>query len=365
MNKLRPVFILLALLILALFPLQAVQAQGLALPAQNGGVILGSSYVLQDGETLNGGLVVIGGSALLESGSSFYGDLVVIGGSATIEAGVQVSGAVVTIGGPLSLDTEIKGDVVSIGGPILLEKNTHIHGDLVTMGGPIQRMDGARIDGQLVDNPSAPARPDRPAGNSPAGPVSNPHFGLFDLFWDALWLLARSIGYGLLAGLIVLFLPEQTRRVSDAALRQPWMTSGMGLLTYILFVVVMVALGLFSLLLITLILTIPLMAVVVVLLGAGMAFGWIALGTEVGVRLVGLFKRELPLPASAVLGTFLLTLISGLCTSDFIVCVGWVVPFFLTILGVGAVALTRFGTQAAPITAGQAEAADVPPVDTP
>jgi hypothetical protein len=365
MNKLRPLFVTFALLMLTLLPLQAVQAQGLGLPNRGGGVVIGSSYVLQDGETLSGGLVVIGGSALLESGSSFYGDLVVIGGSATLEEGAQVNGAVVTIGGSLSVDTEVKGDVVSIGGPTLLEENTHIRGDLVTIGGPVQRTEGARIDGQLVDNPTAPTRPDQPAINIPAVPVVNSRFDFLNPFWDAFWLLMRSIGYGLLAGLIVLFLPEHTRRVSEAAMRQPLRTSGMGLLTYILFVVVIVALGLFSLLLITLILTIPLMAVVVLLLGAGMAFGWIALGTEVGVRLVGLFKRELPLPASAVLGTFLLTLVSGLCTSDFIVCVGWMVPFFLTILGVGAVAVTRFGTQAVSIMAGQAEVEYVPPVDTP
>jgi len=350
---------MLVLLALALLPLQSAQAQGLALPDQDGGVIIGSSYVLKDGETLTGGMVVIGGSAVLETGSIFYGDLVVIGGSSTIEEGAQVNGAVVTIGGSLSIDTEVKGDVVSIGGPTLLEKNTHIRGDLVTIGGPVQKTEGAQVDGELIDNPTPPTRPDV---NIPA--VYTPRFDFINPFLEALGLLARSIGFGLFAGLIVLFLPEQTRRVSEAAVRQPLMAGGMGILTFILFVVVMVALALFSVLLITLLLTGPLLIIVPFVLAAGWAFGLFALGTEVGVRLIGLFKLEWPLPVSAVLGTFLLTLISGLFTFDFIICFGWVVPVFLSLLGVGAVAMTRFGTQMPSMTADQAEVEYVPPADT-
>lgn len=361
MNKLRPLFVMLVLLTLALLPLQTAQAQGLALPDRDGGVIIGSSYVLKDGETLTGGMVVIGGSALLEAGSIFYGDLVVIGGSSTIEEGAQVNGAVVTIGGSLTIDTEVKGDVVSIGGPTLLEKNTHIRGDLVTIGGPVQKTEGAQVDGELIDNPTPPTRPGRPEVNIPA--IDTPRFDIdVNPFWEAFWLFARSIGYGLLAMLIVLFLPQHTRRVSEAAVRQPLMAGGMGILSYILFVVVIVALALFSVLIITLILTIPLIVVVSLMLGAAMAFGWIALGTEIGVRLIGLFNREVPLPVSAALGTFLMTLVAD--GVGFVPCVGWIVPFVLTVLGVGAVAMTRFGTQMPSITADQAEVEYVPPADT-
>ncbi|PKN91899.1 MAG: hypothetical protein CVU44_16540 [Chloroflexi bacterium HGW-Chloroflexi-6] len=360
MNKLRHLFVLLALATLTLLPLQAAQASGLDLPTQDGGVIIGSSYVLADGETLSGGMVVIGGSARLEKGSTFYGDLVVIGGSSTVEEGAEVNGAVVTIGGSLTIDTEVKGDVVSIGGPTLLEKNTHIRGDLVTIGGPIQKEDGAQVDGELIDNPTPPTRPGQPEINIPA--VDNPRFDVdVNPFWEAFWLFTRSIGYGLLAMLIVLFLPQQTRRVSEAAVRQPLAAGGMGILTHILFVVVIVALALFSVLIITLIVTIPLIVVVSLALGAGMAFGWIALGTEVGVRLTGLFNREWPLPASAALGTFLMTLVAeGI---GFVPCVGWIVPLVLALLGVGAVAMTRFGTQAAALPASQAEVEYIPPSD--
>ena len=361
MNKFtKHLFVLLALLGLVLLPMQAAHADGLAIPFKDGGVIIGSSYSLAEGETLTGGLVVIGGSALLETGSIFYGDLVVIGGSSTIKKGAEVNGAVVTIGGSSTIDTEIKGDVVSIGGPTQLQENTHIRGDLVTIGGPVQKAEGARVDGELIDNPTPPARPELPSANVPS---TSPRFNIdANPFWEAFWLFVSSIGYGLLAMLIVLFLPQQTRRVSDAVVRQPLIAGGMGILTYILFVVVIVALALFSVLIITLVLTIPLIVIVSLVLGAGMAFGWIALGTEAGVRLIGLFNREWPLPVSAALGTFLITLVAGLF--EFIACIGWVVPFVLTLLGVGAVLMTRFGTQPAGLTAAQAEAAFAPPADT-
>jgi hypothetical protein len=359
-NKLRPFLMMLTLLAVSLLPAQAVLAGGFDAPTRNGGITVGSSFVLQEGETLTGGMVVVGGSALLESGSTFYGDLVVIGGSSTLEKGADVNGAVVNIGGSLSVDTEVKGDVIVIGGPTQLQSNARVRGDLVTLGGPVQKAEGARVDGEMIDNPTPPTRPDRPEINLPSG---TPRFDVeTNPLWEAFWLFARSVGYGLLALLIVLFLPQQTRRVADSVVRQPFVAGGMGILTYILFVVVFVALGLFSILIVTLFLTVPLMVMVGLLLGAAMAFGWIALGTEVGTRLVGMFNREWPLPASAALGTFLMTLVAD--GVGFIPCVGWVVPFVLTLLGVGAVTLTRFGTKPILLDGIQAGAGTVPPAET-
>lgn len=340
MKAFKYFLITLALLSLIFLPFQTAQAQETR-PQLDGGVIFGSSYVLRDGETARDGLVLIGGSALLESGSNFYGDLIVIGGTVEIQTQVSFVGTVVLIGGSLTADTEISGDVVIIGGPAFLQKNTHVRGDLVTIGGSVDQEEGARVDGSMVDNPTVPSRPEAPETNIPG---VEPHFMVdFDPIGEVLWLIARSIGYGLLALLIVLFLPQYTRRVSDAIVRQPLMAGGMGLLAYALFVVVIVALALFSLLILTLFLTVPLFFVILLVLGAAMAFGWIALGTEIGVRLLGLFKLDWPLPISAALGTFLLTLIAD--GIDFIPCIGWLVPATLTVLAVGAVTMTRFGTQ--------------------
>jgi hypothetical protein len=181
-------------------------------------------------------------------------------------------------------------------------------------------------------------------------------------FWEAFWLFMRSLGYGLLAMLVVLFLPQQTRRVAEAAVRQPLNMGGMGLLTYILLIVLIVALALFSILIITLLLTIPLLLIVGLIFGAAMAFGWIALGTELGSRFAGMFNREWPMPLNALIGTFLMTLVAD--GIGFIPCVGWVAPVLLTLLGLGAVTMTRFGTKSLPFTATLAPVESVPPTET-
>jgi hypothetical protein len=114
-------------------------------------------------------------------------------------------------------------------------------------------------------------------------------------------------------------------------------TGGLGLLTVVvtpLVVLVMV---------ITIIL-IPVSLLGILLLAIMVVFGWIAIGAEVGHRLEAAFKTEWALPVTAGLGTFLLTLVvDGI--GQIVPCVGWLVPSAVGLLGLGAVLLTRFGTQ--------------------
>jgi len=52
------------------------------------------------------------------------------------------------------------------------------------------------------------------------------------------------------------------------------------------------------------------------------------------------------LPLSAALGTFVLNFVTN--GIGFIPCIGWLVPFMVSMLGLGAVFLSRFGTQPYP-----------------
>jgi hypothetical protein len=81
-----------------------------------------------------------------------------------------------------------------------------------------------------------------------------------------------------------------------------------------------------------------------VLFVAAGVFGWIGLGYEVGRRMGVAMKWELQDPAAAGLGTLLLSLVAG--GIGFIPCVGWLLLVFVASLGLGAVMLTRFGSQA-------------------
>jgi len=112
------------------------------------------------------------------------------------------------------------------------------------------------------------------------------------------------------------------------------------------------------LLLITLICS-PLSLLGILVLAVAWAFGLIALGLEVGSRLGKIINQEWAPALSAGVGTLLLIIVlNGLQTV--VPCVGWVFPAIAGMVGLGAVILTRFGTQPYPQTA-PFEAAPPPP----
>ena len=81
-------------------------------------------------------------------------------------------------------------------------------------------------------------------------------------------------------------------------------------------------------------------------LGMALLFGWIAVGYEVGQRFTKAIHQEWHPALSAGLGTFGLTLVAAsLANIPVVSCIGWLVPFLLSIAALGGVLLTRFGTQ--------------------
>ena len=113
-------------------------------------------------------------------------------------------------------------------------------------------------------------------------------------------LIFRTVVMAGLAALVVIFWPAATDRVSQAVVAQPLAAGGLGLLTLIC--------GPFLLLilLITLILS-PLTLVGVVALVVAAAFGWIAIGAEIGTRFAQALNWELQPAVNAAIGAFLLT----------------------------------------------------------
>ena len=54
---------------------------------------------------------------------------------------------------------------------------------------------------------------------------------------------------------------------------------------------------------------------------------------------------------------FLLALVVD-ATGQFIPCIGWIFPALVAVIGIGALILTRFGTQSYPADTGMAEVVD-------
>jgi hypothetical protein len=277
---------------------------------------------------------VIGNSYTLASGQTLDSNLIVLGGNATIAAGATINCKVVVLGGNLDLAGTVQQDVVVMGGNARLRGTSEIDGQLQSVGGSFAQDDGAQIKGGVSQGFGATG------GGSTRVPFDGgiPLLAQLIDFYDSLaQSFLGALGLGLLALLVVVFWPEQTARVRAAISNAPGQSGALGLLT-IVAVPVLVVLAILTVCLI------PVGFMAMVLLTAALAFGWIALGQLVGERLtVALNLVNLSPAVSAALGTALLSLV--ISAISWVPCVGWVAPIILGSVGLGAVTLTRFGTR--------------------
>jgi hypothetical protein len=326
-NKLRIISLMLVAF-LAFLPMFPAAASDGTVPGQ---FIFGQSYTLKTGQTMNG-------------------DLMVFGGSATIEEGATVNGNVVVFGGSLTIHGIVNHDAVVFGGTATLGTTAHIVGNLSTLGSTLDRSQGALVDGQ-VNNGTIPFGGGQNGTIPPVLAPTNPfagftHFSpLNSLFSGVANAVGQSVLLGLIAMLLMLFLAPRADRVAHAVLAQPVTAGGLGLLTIIVFPIAIVLSA------VTLIL-IPLIPVIAIAFAAALVFGWIAIGYEIGQRFTKAIHQDWHPAFSAGLGTFALSLVSSALTNIPVLnCIGWLVPFLLGLAAIGAVIMSRFGTQlvAAPV----------------
>jgi len=345
-SKLISLFLLMGMLFI---PLTPASAEG---PAFDGRVVFGQSFTLENGNTLDG-------------------DLLVFGGSAEIEEEASVNGNIILIGGELTVDGNVTGDVSVTGGEVFLGSAAHIFGDLITVGATLEKADSAQVDGQIyntatswvggnsVDHPQIPVVPD---------PNPNIHFN-FNPFGAIGNLFGQAFGLAVLAMVVMLFLARHADRIAHAVIAQPLTAAGLGLLTCTLAPVAFVTLGILSIFIITLIVTVPLIIVLAIALGMAAIFGWIAIGYEIGQRITGALHQEWHPALSAGLGTFLLTLVvNGATVLNFIpgvACFTWILPSLVGVVALGGVVMTRFGTQTVEAPGAATPAAPAPEASLP
>jgi hypothetical protein len=295
--------IILTIFVLGLFPITA-------LAASQSDVVIGNSYTLESGKTLNDDLFILGGTVNLMSGSTINGSVILIGGS------VQAAGTV-------------NGDFTILGGNVNLASTFILNGNLTSAGTTINRDPGAQITGQINTNINAPyiilpggtRIPNLNSNTDPIFKVVGFFLGLF------LWALAAMIA--------AMFIPAHLTRISQTALSQPLISGGLGLLTVFILPIILVLLA------ITICL-IPITIIGAFLLVLAWVYGMIALGLEVGKRISAAFKQEWHPAIAAGLGTLLLmTILNGL--QAIVPCIGWIPKALIGFLGLGAVLLTQFG----------------------
>ncbi len=322
MKRMRKEFIpavLMAILLLGLFP-------SVALAAGQNATVIGNNYTLESGQVLNEGLFVLGGNVVLNSGSTVNGDVVMIGGS------LQAAGL-------------INGNLVVLGGTANLASTFVLSGNLTEAGTVVNRDPGAQIHGQTNTNQGIPTviipgQVQIPNINSGLNPVLKVGGFFLRLF---LWTLAAMV--------LAMFIPTHMLRTSQAAVTQPLISGGLGLLTVIIVPIVMVLLA------ITICL-IPVSLIGLLLLAAAWIFGLISLGYEVGRRISSTSTIAWHPALSAGLGTLLLmAVLSGM--EALIPCVGWIPKALVGFAGLGAVLLTQFGMK--PYTPAPGTLASRPP----
>lgn len=323
------------------------------------------------------GEIIVGDSYTLASGETLTGDLMVFGGSAVIEEDATVEGQIVVIGGSLEIYGEVTSDVAVTGGTVTLGETAYLHGDLVTVGATLDRAEGSQIEGSIYNTATSwadgtniePVVPDiavEPVVPDIAVEPVIPNFNFGSVYGSVRDAIAQAVGMALLAMLLMLFLAPHADRIAHAVIAQPITAGGIGLLSVVVFLVSLIALGVVSLLIVTLILTIPLMIILSVALIAAGTFGWIALGYEVGQRFTNAIHQTWHPAFSAGLGTFALSLASSALTGIPVLnCLGWLVPFLLGLAALGAVVLTRFGTQTVNAPVKQTAVTPVTPNDLP
>jgi len=283
------------------------------------------------------GKIVVGGDYTLKSGEVLRGDLIVIGGTATLESGSEVTGTVGLIGSRIEVSGAIDGDLSSIGGSIHLGASAVVRGDLVTLGSEVNRDPGAVVEGQVTSGAAeGPFDLTVPGIEIPRLPRT--FIDLSPLSWTLNfgWYFMRAFLLAALAVLVVMFWPLRAGRVAQTVVAQPLAAGGLGLLSFL------VALPVIVVLFLTICLS-PLAILGGLLLVVAYTFGWIAIGLEVGQRLAAAFRQDWTLAVSAGVGTLVLTLV--VYGINFIPCVGPLAPAVTYCLALGAVVLTRFGGQ--------------------
>jgi hypothetical protein len=282
------------------------------------------------GTNYTGDQLVIGNTYRLSSGDTLTGNLAIVGGTASIEKDASMTGDTILSGGTLTLSGTLHGDIIAIGGAVTLEDTAIVNGNLVLIGATLKRSPLAVINGDITEqSPSFFNFKD-------TGNVISPFFSKADPLTRALSITFESLALSALAVLLGLILPQQVKRVSATITSQPLVAGGVGLLTIVVLPIVLV------LLTITIIL-IPVMILTVLLFVFAMLYGWMAAGHEIGDRIEGLFHVDWHPAISSGIGVLLLTLVTGFST--LIPCAGWLIGGIIALFGLGAVIISRFGSE--------------------
>ena len=297
---------------------------------------------------LDGDAVSVGGDSVTVNGE-LNGDLVAIGGSVHIPG--RVKGDVASVGGPVAISGKVSGDVSSVGGSVELSGAGEIDGDISTLGGSVVKGEKSMHRGEVRGFDMRMVRTVLPRVLRVAR-----YAGAHER--DAApWLIGGLIGIGLLVffsilatGVILLllpaiFFPKNVENVASVISVDIWRACGIGAL---------MVLGFFPGLLVMVIsiLGIPLIPFALMLYTAAGVLGLSAFSVVLQGRFFEGIKKSGPagLPGKVAVGY---ALMAGLLFFGKLIpfiggvlsLIGFMLLSFGSMLGLGAVWMTRMGNQ--------------------
>ncbi len=320
-------------------------------------------------------------------------DVVVLEGDVEIQAGSIVNGDVIVFNGDTLMDGRVNGDIVLFNGSLVAGESAVLTGDCILFNGEADNANvlvectsigelgtelaplAALVPQLFSDSVGVPPLPEMPAmpempemPDVPAVPEFEPgvpsrvEVDDGSSFWGGLLgIMALAFFTGILGFVAGAVMPDNLRQITSTARNKTIASGAAGALT-----AVAVPSAILLLIPVSVILTFvcigllgfPLMLVLGLGLVAGTVLGWVAAGTWLGSRLYNRNKRGRSTAWTAALGTATLTLAVGLFGLIFSFG-GTVLWLGLTAVGLGAVALTRFGTRPYPARAALNTAASL------
>lgn len=287
---------------------------------------------------------------------SIANDVVIFDQDLSVTENGRINGDVFIWNGSATIAGLVRGDIAIVNGNLELAETAVLRGECVVVNGEIVGDNTAnctvvtglpQLPGGLTNLIGGAA-----AANPPAPPIMH-HTG--HLWWQFTQVAGRTLLFGILAFLAASLLPAHLRRIQGAVEERPLASGVVGFLTGISIPVLVILLIPVSVILLFVcigILGFPLMFALIAGLIAAATLGWIVMGNMVGVWLaerLNLNNRSLATTAS--LGAMALTLGLGLLGLIPSMPGDEIISFFVACVGLGAVALTKFGTRAYPVTA--------------
>ena len=328
------------------------------LPAASASAALFNDDLIASGESVADDVTIFGNEFEIETGGTLEGSLLVFGGHVTVDGTVEED--VYLYGGNTVINGTIERDLVIYGGTLSLSETAELDGDCVLVGGNLDT--SAAADVACVRNPVGGLVDgiDGFRGLPVTIETGQSWFGAF--FTDVAQTIGLTITMGILALAVASVFPNQLSRVGSAVRQKPVASGTVGLLTAIAVPSVGAALLLISVILTVVCIGIigyPIVfAIFAGLIGAGV-LGWITIGQLTGYKIAGwLSLNQNHLPTTAVIGTVVLTFLAGLLDALPLPGIGLVIAL-LSFVGLGAAALTKFGTRPYPLIGTAKPSADI------